>query len=92
MTAATGTAAYLNGGAPVAAAVPRSAAGIIAAAGRGIAERVRLRARGALGGLAELGAGGAFTYGAFQLPGHWSLTGWAVAGLALLITGAKLNP
>lgn len=88
----TGTAAYLNGGTAPGVTVPRSAAGIITAAGRGIADRVRLRARGAAAGLAELGAAGAFTYGAFHLPGHWSLIGWAVAGLALLITGAKLNP
>lgn len=87
-----GTAAYLNGGTAPAVTVPRSAAGIIGAAARGIGARVTASARGVAGGLAELGAAAAFTYGAFQLPGHWSLTGWAVAGLALLITGAKLNP
>lgn len=88
---AGGTAAYLNGG--VAPAAQRVSAGrLIGASVRALGGKVVGRARGAAGDLFDVAGLGAFVYGAFQLPGAWSLTGWAVAGLALLITGAKLNP
>jgi len=87
------TAAYLNGGVAPAAPPQRVSAGrLIGASARALGGRVAGRARGVTGDLFDVAGLGAFTYGAFQLPGAWALTGWAVAGLALLITGAKLNP
>ncbi len=88
------TSAYLNGGgvAPAVAAQRVSAARLIGATARALGGKVAGRARGVAGDLLDVAGMGAFTFGAFQLPGHWSVTGWAVAGLSLLITGAKLNP
>lgn len=66
---------------------------LLGAAASAAGARAASRSRTAAGDLADVAGLGLITVGAFQLPGSWGeVGGWVVAGLSLLITGAKLNP
>jgi hypothetical protein len=58
----------------------------------GVLRAARTAAAGRLSDAADVAGLGLLTVGAYHLPGSWGEVGvWAMGGLSLLITSAKLN-
>lgn len=92
MAAIMGTRAWATDRAqehPIVEPEPRSSALSLVA---GVARVAWRSARGRLSDAADVAGLGLLTVGAAHLPGTWGEVGvWAMGGLSLLITSAKLN-